>query len=632
MFSTDIKQKLKTLPDKPGVYMMTDKNHKIIYIGKAISLRNRVRQYFQSSKNHSPRVRAMVSHIDTFEYIVTDTELEALMLECNLIKENRPKYNILLRDDKTYPYIKITLGEKYPRLVKTRRITKDKAKYFGPYTNVGALNETLEVIHNIYPIRTCSKDIRRMIERGERPCLNYYIERCVGPCTGKISKEGYMDMINEIIMFLDGKEEELVHIIEEKMREAADIRDFEGAAKYRDQIIALNSIVEKQKIVSTDGQDRDIIAMARGDKDSWVQVFFIRKGKLISREHFILKNTKDNTEKEIISSFLKQFYNDSTFIPKEVLIEGQVEDFKVLEKWLSNKRGNKVTIRAPQRGAKKQLLEMVKKNAVIAMEQNIKIKELEKERTGDTLNKFAELLDLDEIPERIECFDISNIQGVDSVASMVVFENGKPKKSDYRRFKIRTVKGPDDYASIEEIIGRRFKRGLEETRNIIEQSMEIPESKFAVFPDLIMVDGGLGQVNSVKKVLNSLELDIPVCGVVKDEKHRTRGLVYEGNEICIEKTSNLFRLITKIQDEAHRFAINYHRSLRKKGMLQSVLEKIPGIGETRRRALMMHFGTIDRIKNATMEELLEVKEMNKRVAKNVRQFFKESINMQNKAD
>ncbi|MFW5648691.1 MAG: excinuclease ABC subunit UvrC [Candidatus Alkaliphilus sp. MAG34] len=621
MFSTDIKQKLKTLPDKPGVYMMMDKNHKIIYIGKAISLRNRVRQYFQSSKNHSPRVRAMVSHIDTFEYIVTDTELEALMLECNLIKENRPKYNVLLRDDKTYPYIKITLGEKYPRLVKTRKVIKDKAKYFGPYTNVGALNETLEVIHSIYPIRTCSKDIGRMIEKGERPCLNYYIERCIGPCTGKISKEEYMDMINEIIMFLDGKEEELVHIIEEKMKKAADIRDFEGAAKYRDQIMALNSIVEKQKIISTDGQDRDVIAMAQGDKDSWVQVFFIRKGKLISREHFVLRNTEDNTEKEIISSFLKQFYNDSTFIPKEVLIEGQVEDFNVLEKWLSNKRGNKVTIRAPQRGAKKQLLEMVKKNAVIAMEQSIKIMELEKERTEDTLNEFAELLSLDEIPERIEGFDISNIQGVDSVASMVVFEGGKPKRKDYRRFKIRTVEGPDDYASIEEIIARRFKRGLEETRNIIEQSMEMTESKFAVFPDLIMIDGGLGQVNSVKKVLNSLELDIPVCGVVKDEKHRTKGLVYEGNEIYIEKTSNLFRLITKIQDEAHRFAINYHKSLRKKGMLQSVLEEIPGIGETRRKALMMHFGTIERIKNATMGELLEVKEMNKKVAKNVIHFF-----------
>jgi excinuclease ABC subunit C len=472
MFNTDIKQKLKTLPDKPGVYMMMDKNHKIIYVGKAISLKNRVRQYFQSPGSHSPKVRAMVSHINTFEYIVTDTELEALILECNLIKENRPKYNVLLRDDKTYPYIKITLGEEYPRLVKTRRIIKDGAKYFGPYTNEGALNETINIIHNIYPIRKCNNNIERMIKNHERPCLNYHIEKCMGPCTGEIGKEEYMNMIDEIIMFLDGKEEELIYKIEEKMKRAADAMDFEKAAKYRDQTIALNSIVEKQKIVSANGQDQDVIAMARGDKDSWVQVFFVRKGKLVRREHFILKNTKDNSDREIISSFLKQFYSGSTFIPKEILIEQDVDDLKILEEWISGKRGSKVTIRVPQRGTKKQLLEMVKKNAVIDMEQNIKIKELEKERTEDTLAKLTELLDLEKIPERIECFDISNIQGVDSVASMVVFEGGKPKKDDYRRFKIRTVKGPDDYASIEEIIVRRFKRGLEETQGIIEQSCQ----------------------------------------------------------------------------------------------------------------------------------------------------------------
>ncbi|MDI9476973.1 MAG: excinuclease ABC subunit UvrC [Natronincolaceae bacterium] len=622
MFNTDIKQKLKTLPDKPGVYMMMDKNHKIIYVGKAISLKNRVRQYFQSPGSHSPKVRAMVSHINTFEYIVTDTELEALILECNLIKENRPKYNVLLRDDKTYPYIKITLGEEYPRLVKTRRIIKDGAKYFGPYTNEGALNETINIIHNIYPIRKCNNNIERMIKNHERPCLNYHIEKCMGPCTGEIGKEEYMNMIDEIIMFLDGKEEELIYKIEEKMKRAADAMDFEKAAKYRDQTIALNSIVEKQKIVSANGQDQDVIAMARGDKDSWVQVFFVRKGKLVRREHFILKNTKDNSDREIISSFLKQFYSGSTFIPKEILIEQDVDDLKILEEWISGKRGSKVTIRVPQRGTKKQLLEMVKKNAVIDMEQNIKIKELEKERTEDTLAKLTELLDLEKIPERIECFDISNIQGVDSVASMVVFEGGKPKKDDYRRFKIRTVKGPDDYASIEEIIVRRFKRGLEETQGIIEQSMEISEGRFAVFPDLIMIDGGSGQVGSVKRALNSLKLDIPICGIVKDKKHRTEGLIYEGKEIHVEKTSDPFRLITKIQDEAHRFAINYHRSLRKKTMLQSVLEEIPGIGEARRKALMMHFETIDRIKNATAEELSEVRGMNKKVAENVLKFFK----------
>ncbi len=621
MIGADIKRKLETLPGRPGVYMMMDKNHKIIYVGKAVSLKNRVRQYFQSSKNQSPRVRAMISHIDTFEYIITDTELEALILECNLIKENRPKYNVLLRDDKTYPYIKITLGEEYPRLIKTRRVIGDGARYFGPYTNEGALNETIEIINNIYPIRKCNNNIERMIKNSERPCLNYHIEKCTGPCTGEIDRAEYMDMIHEIIMFLDGKEEELIYKIEGEMKRAADMMDFEKAVKYRDQIAALNSIAEKQKIVSINGQDQDIIAMAQGDGDSWVQVFFVRKGKLIRREHFILKNTGDNTEQEIISSFLKQFYSDSNFIPKEILIEKQVEDLKVLEEWLSDKRGNKVIIKVPQRGTKKQLLEMVKKNAIITMKQNMEMKGLLRERTEDTLKEFAELLNLEQIPQRIECFDISNIQGVDSVASMVVFEDGNPKRSDYRRFKIRTVEGPDDYASIEEVIGRRFRRGTEEIRDIIEGSLKILEGKFAVFPDLIMVDGGLGQVNSVKKVLNSLGLDVPVCGIVKDEKHRTRGLVYEGNEIHVKKVSNLFRLITKIQDEAHRFAINYHRSLRKKSVLQSILEEIPGIGKVRKRALMVHFRTIDRIKNATLEELLEVKEINEKVAKNVMQFF-----------
>ena len=627
MIGIDIKRKLETLPDKPGVYMMMDKNHEIIYVGKAVSLKNSVRQYFQSSKNQSPKVRAMISHIDTFEYIITDTELEALILECNLIKENRPKYNVLLRDDKTYPYIKITLDEKYPRLIKTRRVVGDGAKYFGPYTNEGALNETIEIINNIYPIRKCNNNIERMIKNSERPCLNYHIEKCTGPCTGEIGRAEYMNMIHEIIMFLDGKEEELIHKIEGKMRKAADMMDFEKAAKYRDQMAALNSIAEKQKIVSINGQDQDIIAMAQGDRDSWVQVFFVRKGKLVRCEHFILKNTEDNTEQEIISSFLKQFYSSSNFIPKEILIEGQVEDLKVLEKWLSDKRGNKVTIKVPQRGTKKQLLEMVKKNAVITMKQSTEMKEQVEERTEDTLKELAELLNLEQAPERIECFDISNIQGVDSVASMVVFEDGRPKRNDYRRFKIRTVKGPDDYAGIEEIIGRRFRRGMEETRNIIEQSMEVLESRFAVFPDLIMVDGGLGQVNSAKKALNSLKLDIPVCGIVKDEKHRTKGLVYEGNKIYVKKVSGLFRLIAKIQDEAHRFAINYHRSLRKKSILQSILEEIPGIGEVRKRALMVHFKTIDRIKNATAEELLEVKEMNEKVAKNVVQFFKNGKNL-----
>ncbi|MBU5675005.1 excinuclease ABC subunit UvrC [Alkaliphilus sp. MSJ-5] len=618
----DIKEKLKTLPDKPGVYMMRNEKQEIIYVGKAISLKNRVRQYFQSSKNHPPKVRAMVSHINTFEYIVTDTELEALILECNLIKENRPKYNVLLRDDKTYPYIKVTINEEYPRVIKTRKVIKDKAKYFGPYTNIGALNETLEVIHNLYPIRTCSKNIERMIENKERPCLNYHIKKCIGPCTGLVNKEEYMHIVQEIIMFLDGKEDELIRKIEEKMKEAASAMDFEKAAKYRDQVIALNSIIEKQKIVSTNEQDQDVIAMAQGENDSWIQVFFIRKGKLVKREHFILKNTEQDSKQEIVSSFLKQFYSGTTFIPKEILIEEHVEDLEVLEEWLTNKRGNRVNLKVPQKGEKKELLDMVKKNAFMTMEQATTINQLEKERTEDTLQELGDLLCLDEAPYRIESYDISNIQGVESVGSMVVFEGGKSKNRDYRRFKIKTVKGPNDYASLEEIITRRFKRGLEETQDIINQSIEMTEGKFAIFPDLIMVDGGFGQVTSVKKALDSLKLSIPVCGMIKDERHRTKGLVYEGKEVYIEKTSNLFRLITKIQDEVHRFAITYHRSLRKKNTLSSILEEIPGIGETRRKSLMAHFESIDKIRNATIEELLEVKGMNRQVAENIIQFFK----------
>lgn len=613
----DLKEKLRTLPEKPGVYMMRNDKNEIIYVGKAISLKNRVRQYFQSSKNHPPKVKAMVSHIVTFEYIVTDTELEALILECNLIKENRPKYNVLLRDDKTYPYIKITTNEDYPRILKTRKVIKDKAKYFGPYTNIGALNETLDVIHTIYPIRTCSKNIERMIANKERPCLNYHIKKCVGPCTGLITKEEYHHMIHDIILFLDGKEDELVRKIEEKMKAAAISMDFENAARYRDQIIALNNIVEKQKIVSTTEQDQDVIAMAKNEGNTWIQVFFIRKGKLVQREHFVLKDTEDDSNQEIIASFLKQFYSGATFVPKEILIEESVEDLNVLEEWLSGKRGNKVSIKVPQKGDKKELLDMVKKNALMTMEQATTVIQLEKEKTEDTLIELAQLLDLEEVPYRIESYDISNIQGVESVGSMVVFEGGKSKNKDYRRFKIKTVKGPNDYASLEEIITRRFKRGLEETQDIIEQSLEVTEGKFAIFPDLIMVDGGFGQVTSVKKALNSLSLHIPVCGMIKDDRHRTKGLVYEGEELYIEKTSHLFRLITKIQDEVHRFAITYHRSLRKKTTLQSILEEIPGVGEARRKALMIHFGSIDKIKNATVEELLEVQGMNKKVAENI---------------
>lgn len=618
----DLKEQLKILPDKPGVYLMKNKENEIIYVGKAISLKNRVRQYFQSSKNQPIKVRAMVENITSFEYIITDSELEALILECNLIKENRPKYNILLRDDKTYPYIKVTMKEDYPRIIKTRRFVKDGGEYFGPFTNVTALNETLGILHQLFPIRTCKRNIARSIEKKERPCLNFHIKKCLGPCTGKVDKEEYMQMIQEILLFLRGRKDELMIKIEEKMKKAAENLDYEGAAIYRDQLSALSSIIEKQKIVSTNEVDQDIIAVAKGEGESWVQVFFIRKGKIIQRQHFTLSTHEEEGIGEILSSFVKQYYNNMTFIPKEILLEKELEDTVLIEDWLTSKRGNKVSIRVPQRGEKKKLVDMVKKNAVSMMQEANEIKRIKKEAKERLMEELQQLLELEIPPYRIEAFDISNIQGVESVGSMVVFEDGKPKNKDYRRFKIKTVKGANDYASIEEIILRRFKRGLIETKNIIEGSSAIDEGKFSIFPDVIMVDGGLGQINSVESSLKLLDLDIPVCGMVKDDRHRTRGLIYKNKELAIEKNSNILRFIAKVQEEAHRFAINYHRSLRKDRNLYSILQEIPGIGEKRRGILMRHFKDINKIKEATIEELLEVEGLNKKLAENIYEFFR----------
>lgn len=618
----DLKEQLKILPDKPGVYLMKNKENEIIYVGKAISLKNRVRQYFQSSKNQPIKVRAMVENITSFEYIITDSELEALILECNLIKENRPKYNILLRDDKTYPYIKVTMKEDYPRIIKTRRFVKDGGEYFGPFTNVTALNETLGILHQLFPIRTCKRNIARSIEKKERPCLNFHIKKCLGPCTGKVDKEEYMQMIQEILLFLRGRKDELMIKIEEKMKKAAENLDYEGAAIYRDQLSALSSIIEKQKIVSTNEVDQDIIAVAKGEGESWVQVFFIRKGKIIQRQHFTLSTHEEEGIGEILSSFVKQYYNNMTFIPKEILLEKELEDTVLIEDWLTSKRGNKVSIRVPQRGEKKKLVDMVKKNAVSMMQEANEIKRINKEAKERLMGELQQLLELEIPPYRIEAFDISNIQGVESVGSMVVFEDGKPKNKDYRRFKIKTVKGANDYASIEEIILRRFKRGLIETKNIIEGSSAIDEGKFSIFPDVIMVDGGLGQINSVERSLKLLDLDIPVCGMVKDDRHRTRGLIYKNKELAIEKNSNILRFIAKVQEEAHRFAINYHRSLRRDRNLYSILQEIPGIGEKRRGILMRHFKDINKIKEATIEELLEVEGLNKKLAENIYEFFR----------
>ena len=616
----DIKEQLKILPDSPGVYIMKDLEGTVIYVGKAISLKNRVRQYFQSAKHHPPKVRAMVVNIVSFEYILTDSELEALILECNLIKKYKPKYNILLRDDKTYPYIKVTLEEEYPRIIKTRKVKKDKGKYFGPYTNVGALNEAIDIIHQMYPIRTCKKNISKMIERRERPCLNYHIKKCMGPCRGVEGKEQYQQMIQEIILLLNGKEEELVKRINEKMKEAAKKLDFEKAAYYRDQLQALENTLEKQKIVSTNMIDQDVIAAAIGKDLTCVQVFMIREGKLVHREHFLLA-TQEETKEEILSSFIKQYYMEASFIPKEVFIEKELEDQGLIEEWLSKRKDSRVRLKTPVRGEKKQMMELVAKNALMVLAQNTKLAAADQAQE-EVLLELQELLQLEEYPLRLEAYDISNMQGLQSVGSMVVFENGKPSYKDYRRFKIKTIIGPNDYGSLEEIIERRFRRGLAEAEEVLEGKSSMKEGKFSVFPDVIMMDGGIGQVNSALKVLGELSIDIPVCGMVKDDKHRTKGLVYNGVEIILDKSSKLYRLISKLQDEVHRFAIEYHKSLRKKDMLQSQLEEIAGVGEARRKALIKHFKDIQKIKEASIEELQGAEGISRKVAEAVFNHFR----------
>ncbi|CEQ18855.1 excinuclease ABC subunit UvrC [Paraclostridium sordellii] len=599
----DIQEQLKKLPSEPGVYLMKDENDKVIYVGKAISLKNRVRQYFQSSKNHTSKVKSMVKNIYKFEYIITDSELEALILECSLIKEYRPKYNVLLRDDKTYPYIKVTVNEDFPRVLKVRQVIKDKAKYFGPYTNTTAVNDTLEIIRNIYPIRTCNIDIERAIKNKVRPCLNKHIKKCVGPCTGEVSKEEYSKMIEEIILFLSGKEEHLIDLLKEKMNKCAMEFNFEDAAMYRDKIKSLEEMTQKQKIDSiTSDLNQDIIAMARAHDEACVQVFFIRNGKIVGREHYILEGVMDSTRESILSSFVKQFYMAQDYIPKEILIESDIEDSFILEEWLSDKKGQKVFIRVPQKGDKKSLIEMVRKNAVEYLEKFSNMNKLKYQKSIGALEELKNIIGLEKIPRRIESFDISNIQGVDSIGSMVVFTDGKKDKKEYRRYKIKTVIGPNDYDSMAEIVERRIKYGD--------------------LPDLILLDGGKGQVSSVKKVLNKHNVEIPLWGMYKDDKHRTKGLISQEKEIELDKTSNLYRFVASIQEEVHNYAISYHRSLRNKTLTKSILDDIQGIGEKRKKALLSHFKNIDEIKNATMDELLEVEGMNKTSAENVYNFFK----------
>lgn len=599
----DIQEQLKKLPAEPGVYLMKDEDDKIIYVGKAISLKNRVRQYFQSSKNHSSKVKSMVKNINSFEYIITDSELEALILECNLIKKYRPKYNVLLRDDKTYPYIKVTVNEEFPRVLKVRRVLRDKAKYFGPYTNVEAVNDTLDVIRNIYPIRTCNVDIERAIKNNMRPCLNLHIKRCVGPCTGNVSKEEYNKMIEEILLFLSGKEETLIEILKEKMNKCSMEFNFEEAAIYRDKIMNLQEMMQKQKIdVSTDDINQDIIAMAYNDEEACVQSFFIRHGKIVGREHFILEGTKDSSKEAILGSFVKQFYMKAEYIPKEIIIESEVEDQVVLEEWLSNIKGQKVSIRVPQKGDKKSLISMVKKNAMEYLEKFSNLNKRKYERSEGALIELSEVLGLQEPPRRIESYDISNIQGVDSIGVMVVFTNGLKDKKEYRRYKIKTVEGPNDYDSMAEILDRRLQKGD--------------------FADLILLDGGKGQVSAVQKVFDKYGIDIPLWGMYKDDKHRTKGLICASKDIELDKTSNLYRFVASIQEEVHNYAISYHRSLRNKSLTKSSLDDIPGVGEKRKKALLSNFKNIEDIKNASVEELSKVEGLNKSVAENIYEYFR----------
>ena len=615
----DFEYHLKNLPDKPGVYLMKNSLGEVIYVGKAKILKNRVKSYFQNSKNHSEKVRVMVKNIAEFEYIVTDSEMEALILECNLIKKYSPKYNILLKDDKFYPFIKITTKDDFPRVFVTRNFAKDGSKYFGPYTNGAAVYETINLIYKIFPLRTCKLAIK---ENGDtvRPCLNYHIKKCFGPCGGHIGKEEYGKMIKDIIDILSGKETYVTKMLKTEMENAAENLEFEKAASLRDKILAIEAIVEKQKIFKTMEGDEDFINIDQDEKDSCIQVFFSRDGKILGREHFIFENTANESIAEILEEFIASFYGGTAKVPKTIYVP-EINEVELMEEYLTIKRGSKVWIKVPQKGQKKDMLEMVKNNAKITLEK-FKDKYLkDKEMNRISLQELQNLLELDEWPTRIEAYDISNIQGVDSVGTMVVFEEGRAKNSDYRRFKIKTVKGANDYDSMREILTRRFNHGLEEVKAIQERNLKLSAGKFSNFPDLIMMDGGKGQVNIALEVLESLNINIPVCGLVKDDKHQTRGIVYNNKELIINRSSNLMQLIRRIQDEVHRFAITYHRSLRDKRTLHSILDDIPNVGEKRRRALLMKFGSVANIKKATVEELLEVPSIDKKSAESIYIYF-----------
>ncbi len=620
MTAFNIEDELKKLPDQPGVYIMHDAKDAIIYIGKAVSLTKRVHQYFQASHNEGIKKAQMVKQIARFEYIVTDSELEALVLECNLIKEHRPKYNTMLRDDKTYPYIRVTVGEDFPRVLFSRQQKKDKSRYFGPYTSARAVKDTIEMINKLYHLRTCSRVLPRDIGK-DRPCLNYHIKQCMGPCQGYISKEEYRVLVDKALDFLNGNYGPIMRELEEKMLAASGEMEFEKAAEYRDLLGSVRQVAQKQKITHTDGEDKDIIALAADDRDAVVQVFFIRDGKLIGRDHFYVKVGSEDTKEQILTTFIKQFYSGTPFLPREIMLQMDLTEREVLAEWLSQKRGSRVTLKVPQKGMKEKLVELAQKNAKLVLSQDRERLRREEGRTIGAMKEIERLLDMEHL-NRVEAFDISNFNGFETVGSMIVYEKGKPKRSDYRKFKLKTVTGPDDYASMHEVLTRRFTHGMREQEELDEKELSNEFGSFSRFPDIIMMDGGRGQVNIALKVLDELHLNIPVCGMVKDDNHRTRGLYFNNVEIPIDRHSEGFKLITRIQDEAHRFAIEYHRSLRSKEQVHSILDDIPGIGPSRRKALMKKYQSLDAIKEATEADLAETPSMNEQAARAVFEFFR----------
>ena len=615
----DVQEELKKLPGKPGVYIMHDSSDAIIYVGKAINLHNRVRSYFRKIVGRGPQIDKMVQQIARFEYIVTDSELEALVLENNLIKEHEPKYNTMLKDDKTYPYIKVTLGDRFPRVMMCRQMKKDKAKYFGPFTNGTAVKDTIDLVNKLFMLRTCNKALPKDVG-NDRPCLNYHIHQCAAPCQGYISEEEYNGKIEEVLRFLQGDHSRILKDLEEKMKQASENMEFEEAIRYRDLIQSVQSVSERQKITGSTGEDKDIIAMAQDGQDVVVQVFFVRDGKMIGREHFYMTHVSEQSKPEILEDFVKQYYAGTPFVPKEVMLQYEIGDVEILEQWLSGKRGNRAYILNPKKGTKEKLVELAAQNASLVLQQDKERLKREEGRTIGAVKEIAGLLGLSGI-SRMEAFDISNISGFATVGSMVVFEKGKPKRSDYRKFRIKSVSGPDDYACMKEVLTRRFVHGMEEREELRDKELEDTFGSFTRFPDLLLMDGGRGQVNIALQVLQELGISIPVCGMVKDDNHRTRGLYFNNVEIPIDHRSEGFKLITRIQDEAHRFAIEYHRSLRSKNQVKSVLDDIPGVGPARRKALMRHFKSMQEIKEADVQTLMQIPEIPEHIAEEIVKFF-----------